>query len=107
MNTPTTSVVSPTDPSFWVASFTVVAAVLLNVFHVDVAPYVPAAATLAAAIVVAVHVLGKHQVAAATVSAPTTVTTVSQEKVVDPAIALKVGELSRVVTEMAQAVTNQ
>lgn len=100
MNTPTFSL---TDPSSWAVALTVVASIVLNVFHTDVSTLVPAASTLAAGIVLAIHLHAKHQVQAAVVSNQPS----PSPSAPDAQLALKIGELSRVVTDMAQIVTGQ
>jgi hypothetical protein len=53
------------DRSTWITILSVVAAALTSVFHQSLAAYVPAAATIAAGLVVAGVALAKHHYAAA------------------------------------------
>lgn len=66
---------SLTDPATWLTIASIVAAVVLNVFHRDVSSYVPAFAVLAAGAVTAGVALGKHHYSAALGTAAASVVT--------------------------------
>lgn len=96
---------SLTDRTTWIAILTVIAAALSDVFHNSFAPYVPAAATLAAAIVVGLVALAKHHYRAALVSVvPAVTAAVPQLPATDPALVAKATELSKVLAEFASIV---
>ena len=60
------------DRTTWIAILTVIAAALSDVFHRSFAGYVPAAATIAAGLVIAGVALAKHHYAAALASVAST-----------------------------------
>lgn len=70
---------SLTDSSTWLTILTIAAAVLSDIFHRSFAGYVPAAATVAAGLVVAGVALAKHHYAAALAAANSTVTSANSQ----------------------------
>jgi hypothetical protein len=81
---------SLTDRSTLLMIGTIVAAIVLNVFHKDITAYVPLATTIAAGVIAAAVAFSKHHYAAAIASLNATVTSAASVAPSDLEAAVKV-----------------